>query len=111
MNGRDFLKATGAGMFSMASAKTLFGAPPSGKMSIAIIGCACTADHGNGFVVDPKGMRRRGFQVMNRFADLPDCEAAVVCDIDTAIGKLKDPNCVAAKSRDREYEPGWEVAA
>ncbi len=82
MNRRDFIKTAGAGAFAIASANTVFGAP-SGKVSLAIIGCARTANHGNGFVVDPKGGRGRGFQVMSRFAELPDCEISVVCDVDS----------------------------
>ena len=71
MNRRDFIKTTGAGVFSIASAKALFGAPPSGKVSVAIIGCARTAQHENGCVVDPTGWRGRGFQLMSRFAADP----------------------------------------
>lgn len=82
MNRRDFIKTAGAGAFAIASANTVFGAP-SGKVSLAIVGCARTANHGNGFVVDPKGGRGRGFQVMSRFAELPDCEISVVCDVDS----------------------------
>ena len=83
MDRRDFIK-TGAGVFALASARTLFGAAtPSKKVSVAVIGCARTADHGDGFVVDPKGGRGRGYQVMCRFAELPDCEISVVCDVDT----------------------------
>ena len=83
MKRREFIRTAGAGVFSIASAKTLFGAAPSGKVSLAVIGCACSADHGNGSVVDPKGKRGRGFQVMCRFAELKDCEISVVCDVDS----------------------------
>ena len=31
--------------------------------------------------------------------------------INPATGKLKDPNCAAAKFWTRTYEPGWEVVA
>ena len=31
--------------------------------------------------------------------------------INPATGKLKDPNCAAAKFWTRQYEPGWEVKA
>ena len=83
MNRREFIKV-GSGAFAMASARTLFGAAaPSKRVSVAVIGCARTANHGDGFVVDPKGGRGRGFQVMCRFAELPDCEVSVVCDVDT----------------------------
>ena len=82
MNRRNFIKTAGAGAFAIASSNTIFGAP-SGKVSLAVIGCARTADHGQGFVVDPKGARGRGYQVMCRFAELPDCEVSVVCDVDS----------------------------
>lgn len=84
MNRRDFIKASGAGLFSIASAKTLFGAAPSGRVSLAIIGCARSSyrPEVGDCVLDPKGNRGRGFQVMSRFAELPDCEISVVCDVD-----------------------------
>ena len=89
MNRRDFIKATGASAFSIASARTLFGAPPSGKVTVAVIGCARTADHGHGFVVDPKGTRGRGFQVMSRFAEQKSaCEVAAICDVDSSALEL-----------------------
>lgn len=70
--------------FSIASAGTLFGAAtPSKKMRLCVVGCAKTADHGNGCVVDPAGERGRGFQVMSRFAELPNCEITVLCDVDS----------------------------
>ena len=31
--------------------------------------------------------------------------------VNPATGKLKDPNCAAAKFWTRQYEPGWEVVA
>ena len=83
MKRREFIRTAGAGVFSIAAGKTLFGATPSGKVSLAVIGCACSADHGNGSVVDPKGKRGRGFQVMCRFAELTGCEISVVCDVDS----------------------------
>lgn len=84
MNRREFIKVAGAGAFSIASSSTLFGAAvPSSKMRLCVVGCARTADHGNGFVVDPKGGRGRGFQVMSRFAELPNCEVTVLCDVDS----------------------------
>ena len=83
MNRRTFIKGTGTGMFSIVSARSLFGSAPSGRISVAIIGCARTAQHGDGFVVDPKGERGRGFQLMCRFAELPECEVSVLCDVDS----------------------------
>ena len=83
-NRRDFVKATGAGVFSIASAQTIFGDVPSKRVSVAIIGCARTAQHKDGFVVDPNGRRGRGFQLMSRFAELPECEVSVLCDVDAA---------------------------
>ena len=83
MNRREFIGMSGAGVFSIASAGMLFGAAaPSRKLSLAVIGCARTANHGDGFVVDPKGGRGRGYQLMCRFAELPDCEVSVLCDVD-----------------------------
>ena len=80
---RDFMKCACAA-FSIASADTLFGAgTPSKKMRLCVVGCAKTADHGGGFVVDPKGARGRGFQVMSRFAELANCEVTVLCDVDS----------------------------
>ena len=82
LNRRNFIKL-GGGAFALASAHTLFGAAvPSKKLRLCVVGCARTANHGNGFVVDPKGWRGRGFQVMNRFAELPNCVVTVLCDID-----------------------------
>ena len=81
-NRRDFIKTTGAGMFSIASAQTIFGDTPSKRVSVAVIGCARTALHKEGFVVDSKGGRGRGFQLMSRFAELPECEVSVLCDVD-----------------------------
>ena len=85
MNRREFISQGAAAGFFIASSNTLFGQGAASKrISMAIIGCARTADHGNGFVVDPKGMRGRGFQVMARFAELRECEISVVCDVDAA---------------------------
>ena len=95
MNRRDFIR-TGGCAFTIASASTLFGAAtPSKRLRLCVIGCAKTADHGSGFVVDPKGQRGRGFQVMCRFAELRNCEVTVVCDVDAdareyAAGVIKD---------------------
>ena len=84
MNRRKFIKGCTGAAFSIAAANTLFGAAtPSGKMRLCVIGCAKTKDHGNGCVVDPKGSRGRGFQVMSRFAELPNCEITVLCDVDS----------------------------
>ena len=83
MKRRDFIKAGGC-TFAIASSNTLFGAlTPSKKLRLCVIGCARTKDNGNGCVVDPKGSRGRGFQVMNRFAELPNCEITVLCDVDS----------------------------
>ena len=83
MNRREFIRAGGSA-FAIASASTLFGAAtPSKRMRLCVIGCARTKDHGDGFVVDPKGFRGRGFQVMCRFAELPNCEITVLCDVDS----------------------------
>ena len=80
---RAFIK-TGTGAFAIASVQTLFGtATPSKKLRLCVVGCARTKDHGNGFVVDPTGARGRGFQVMSRFAEIPNCEITVVCDVDS----------------------------
>ena len=83
MKRRDFIKAGGCAI-AIASASTLFGAgTPSKRMRLCVIGCAKTADHGFGFVVDPKGGRGRGFQVMSRFAEIKNCEITVICDVDS----------------------------
>ncbi|MDE3274425.1 MAG: Gfo/Idh/MocA family oxidoreductase, partial [Verrucomicrobiota bacterium] len=106
MNRREFIGMSGA-TFAIASAKTLFGAAvPSKKLRLCVIGCARTANHGNGFVVDPKGWRGRGFQVMSRFAELPNCVVTVLCDVDStaldyAAAELKAKTGVApAKVKD-----------
>ncbi len=84
MNRREFI-INGSRVFAIASAGTLFGAAtPSKKMRLCVVGCARTKDHGNGFVVDPKGSRGRGFQVMSRFAELKNCEITVLCDVDSS---------------------------
>ena len=106
MNRREFIKIGGSA-FAIASAGTLFGAAtPSKKMRLCVVGCARTADHGNGFVVDPKGARGRGFQVMSRFSELKNCVVTVICDIDStamdyAASVLKETTGVApAKVKD-----------
>ena len=82
MNRRDFIKA-GAGAFAIASAGTLFGAAtPSKRMRLCVIGCGRSSYKGDGYYFDPNGGRGRGFQVMARFAELPNCEITVVCDVD-----------------------------
>lgn len=106
LNRRHFIK-TGGGAFALASARTLFGAAvPSKKLRLCVVGCARTANRGNGFVVDPKGFRGRGFQVMSRFAELPNCVVTVLCDVDAtalddAAAELKAKTGVApAKVKD-----------
>ena len=106
MNRREFIKIGGSA-FALAGARTLFGAAtPSKKMRLCVIGCARTKDHGNGFVVDPKGARGRGFQVMSRFAELKNCVVTVICDVDStamdyAATVLKETTGVApAKVKD-----------
>ena len=82
MNRREFLKA-GAGAFAIAASGHARGAgAPSNRIRLAVVGCARTADHGNGFVLDPKGFRGRGYQVMSRACELKGCEVAAVCDVD-----------------------------
>jgi len=82
MNRRHFIK-TGAGAFAIAAAGKAWGEnAPSNRIRLAILGCARTANHGNGFVVDPKGGRGRGFQVMCRACEQNGCEVACVCDVD-----------------------------
>lgn len=105
-NRRDFIKVGGCA-FTIASARTLFGAAtPANKLRLCVVGCARTADHGHGFVVDPKGARGRGFQVMSRFAELPNCVVTVVCDVDStamdlAASVLKEMTGIApAKVKD-----------
>ncbi|MBR4652388.1 MAG: Gfo/Idh/MocA family oxidoreductase [Kiritimatiellae bacterium] len=84
MKRREFLAKTGAA-FSVVSASTLFGAAtPSKKMRLCVIGCARSAADATGeCVLNPKGGRGRGFQVMSRFAELPNCEITVLCDVDS----------------------------
>ena len=68
MKRREFIKA-GAGAFAIAAAGRVFGvAAPSERVRVAIMGC-----HAKG----------RGFQVMQRAAETPGCEVAVVCDVDS----------------------------
>lgn len=102
MKRRDFIRTAGAGVFSIASSGTVFGAVPSGRASIAIIGCArSTYDPRTGAcVLDPKGNRGRGFQVMSRFMDLPNCEISVVCDVDTRAMDLAAAAVKAATGRE-----------
>ena len=86
---KEFAKSICA-MFSIASANTLFGAgTPSKKMRLCVIGCARTSPDATGAcVLDPKGGRGRGFQVMSRFAELKNCEITVVCDVDSKAMEL-----------------------
>lgn len=80
MNRRDFLKGT----FAIAAAGRAWGADaPSNRVRLAVIGCARTKDHGQGFVLDPKGFRGRGYQIMSRACELKGCEVACVCDVDS----------------------------
>ena len=82
MNRRDFLKS-GAGAFAIAAAGRAWGADaPLNRIRLAVVGCARSADHGNGFVLDPKGFRGRGYQIMSRACELAGCEVAAVCDVD-----------------------------
>ncbi|MCQ2391674.1 MAG: Gfo/Idh/MocA family oxidoreductase [Kiritimatiellae bacterium] len=82
MNRRDFIK-TGAGAFAIAAAGRAFGADaPSNRIRLAVVGCCRSKDHGNGFVLDPKGARGRGYQVMCRACQAQGAEVAAVCDVD-----------------------------
>ncbi len=84
MKRRDFIRS-GAGAFALAAAGRAFGVDaPSNRVRLAVIGCARTADHGKGFVVDPKGFRGRGYQILCRACELAGCEVACVCDVDRA---------------------------
>lgn len=80
MNRREFIK-TGTGAFFIATAGKVFGAAaPSSRVRLAIMGC------------HPKG---RGFQVMQRAAEIPGVEIALVCDVDSrardaAAAKVKE---------------------
>ena len=86
MNRREFIKVGGSA-FAIASASTLFGgATPSKKMRLCVIGCArskpVNADGTGECVFDRTGGRGRGYQVLSRFAELPNCVITVVCDVD-----------------------------
>lgn len=83
LNRREFLHS-GAGAFFIAAAGRTFGADaPSDRIRLCVMGCAKTAFDGVRFSVDPKGGRGRGFQVMCRAAEMPGCEVAAVCDVDS----------------------------
>ena len=94
MTRKDFL-TVGAGAFAIAASGRAWGAGAvSNRLRLAIIGCARTADHGNGFVLDPKGFRGRGYQLLCRVAEMKDVEIATVCDVDStarayAAGEVK----------------------
>ena len=86
MNRREFIKVGGSA-FAIASASTLFGAAtPSKKMRLCVIGCArskpVNADGTGECVFNRAGGRGRGYQVLSRFAELPNCVITVVCDVD-----------------------------
>ena len=86
MNRREFIRIGGSA-FAIASAHTLFGAAtPSKKMRLCVVGCGrsrpINKDGTGECVFDPKGGRGRGYQVMSRFAELPNCTITVVCDVD-----------------------------
>ena len=84
MNRRDFIK-TGAGAFAIAAAGKAWGVDaPSNRIRLAIVGCARTKDHGEGFVVDPKGARGRGYQIMCRACEVKGAEIAAVCDVESS---------------------------
>ena len=87
MNRRDFIKVGGSA-FAIASASTLFGAAtPSKKMRLCVVGCArskpVNKDGTGECVFNEKGGRGRGYQVLSRFAELPNCVITVLCDVDT----------------------------
>ena len=86
MNRREFIKVGGSA-FAIASAGTLFGAAtPSKKMRLCVVGCGrskpVNKDGTGPCDFDPKGGRGRGYQVLSRFAELPNCVITVVCDVD-----------------------------
>ena len=86
MNRREFIRIGGSA-FAIASAGTLFGAAtPSKRMRLCVVGCGrsrpINKDGTGECVFDPKGGRGRGYQVMSRFAELPNCTITVVCDVD-----------------------------
>jgi len=86
MNRREFIKI-GGGAFLIASSKKLFGARvPSEKMRLCVIGCGrskpVNKDGTGECVFDGNGGRGRGYQVLSRFAELPNCVITVICDVD-----------------------------
>lgn len=84
MNRRDFIK-TGTGAFFIAAAGRALGqGAPSNRIRLCVVGCARTAysETAKRFVVDPKGFRGRGFQVMQAAMEVSGCEIAALCDVD-----------------------------
>ena len=83
MKRREFIKV-GGGAFAIAAAGRAWGADaPSNRVRLAIVGCARTADHGKGFVLDPKGQRGRGYQLLRRVTEIKGAEIGAVCDVDS----------------------------
>ena len=72
MQRREFIGG-GLGLFAIAAAGRAFGAgAASNRVRLAVMGC-----HAKG----------RGFQLMQRAAELPGVEVAVVCDVDARARK------------------------
>lgn len=88
MQRREFIGG-GLGMFVLAAAGRAFGAnAASNRVRLAVMGC-----HAGG----------RGFQLMQRAAELPGVEIAVVCDVDArareaAVAKILEMTGVKPKA-------------
>ena len=85
MNRRDFIKAGSAGAFFIAAGGRAFGlASPANRVRLCIVGCSRTQyDPASGRnLMNPKGNRGRGYQVMVGALKVPGVEIAAVCDVD-----------------------------
>ena len=85
MNRREFIKAGSAGAFFIAAGGKAFGIDaPSNRVRLGVVGCSRTAfDPVSGRnVMNPKGNRGRGYQVMMDAIKNPGVEIGAVCDVD-----------------------------
>jgi len=86
MNRREFVKRGAAGAFFIAAAGKALGVnSPSGRVRLGIVGCSRTKfDPVSGRnIMNPKGTRGRGYQVMMDALKNPGIEIGAVCDVDS----------------------------
>jgi len=85
MNRREFIKTGAAGAFFIAAGGKAFGInAPSNRVRLGVMGCSRTDfDPVSGRnIMNPKGIRGRGYQVMMDALKNPGVEIGAVCDVD-----------------------------